>query len=378
MDMSQIKDKLSLDGAIRVPRGVTQDSVGKVAKFIAEAKRGSFIAEAQLKESLMTGTLASSVAHLINLITIPQLPDTKERPVAKLAGTRQVSDFRPATLYSIFGTLEGPGVVKPDNTATGDGVGSAPRVPQGTPYPVATITGAESAYSKLNKRGLRVNWDFEDFINDTLGVLDGIPAELRQIALQTEWQEVGDALVGGSATALGAVTLPDGTAEPANAAVSAKSIMGAIQQLAKQKVHNSLIGTLSGYNVVVPVGSKVFVDYSIRMALGITAILPSSAGGAMTIGPDNSVLGNVEVIEHESVTGTNWYLLPKPGAYRRPVLDVLQLRGYEQPQLRYKDDGGDGFSFDTDSASLRLRMVTGAALWFSEAVVHSTGANAAV
>lgn len=373
MDMTQVVDKFTLDGIVVPPRGVTKEKVGKVAKYVAEGKRGNRIAEAQLYEALMSGDLASSVAHFINLITIPQLPDTKLRPVSKLAGRRSVSDFRPATLFSIFGKLEGPGQVEVDV----DLVGSAPRVPQGSPYPVATITGVESAYGKLSKRGLRVNWDFEDFINDTIGVLDGIPGELQTIALQTEWREVGDALIGAT-TALGAVTLPDGTAVLANAKINAKSIMAAIQQLALTRLHGSLIGTLSGYNVVVPYGTKIYVEYSIRLALGILYALPiSTAGGPVTIGPDNSILNSIEVIEHESVTGFNWYLLPKPGAFSRPVLDVLNLRGYEQPQIRVKTDGTDGFSFDSDSASMRLRLVTGAALWFQEAIVKSTGSAAA-
>lgn len=372
--MAEFKNKFDLDGLVIPPKGVTVEAVARVAEMVRLGKRGDYVAEAQLKEALMSGDLASAVAHFINVITIPQLPDTKDRPVAKLADTRSVPDFRPATLLSLaFGKLEGPGINRPDL----DLVGGAPRVPQGTPYPVATITGLESAYAKLAKNGLRVNWDFEDFVNDTIGVLDLIPAQLQTVALQTEWREVGDALLQAT-TPMPAVTLPDGTANLINPPVSANAIIGAIQSLALSRVHGSMIGTLNGYNVVVPFGSKIFVDFSIRKALGIMSILPvSTTGGAVTIGPDFSILHNIEVIEHESVTGTNWYLLPKPGAFARPVLSVLNLRGYETPQLRVKTDGSDGFSFDSDSASMRLRLVTGAALWFQEAVYWSKGTNAA-
>jgi hypothetical protein len=365
----EFQDKFTLDGLVMPPKGVTLESVGKVAKLVAEGMRGSYVAEAQLKESLMSGDLASSVAHFMNVITIPQLPEDHERPVAAIAGFRTVPDFRPATLFSIFGKLGGPGV-------TADG--SAPRVPQGTPYPVATISGAESAYSKLGKRGNRVNWDFEDFVNDTLGVLNGIPAELQEVALQTEWMEVGEAVIKAT-TVLPAVTLPDGTTVPTNAPLSANAIFAAIQALAQRTVNGAKrkIGTLSGYNVIVPVGQKVFADYAIHQALNIVTVLPGTSGGAVYGPPDNTALNTVTVIEHEAVTGTKWYLMPKPGAYRRPVIDVLRLRGYETPQLRVKTEGGDGFSFDTDSASIRLRMVTGAALWSQDPVVYSKGTGAA-
>jgi hypothetical protein len=366
--MIEFSDKFTLDGLVTVPKGVTVESVGRVAEMVRDAKRGSFVAEAQLKESMMTGVLASSVAHFINVITIPQLPDDKDRPVAKIAGFRTVSDFRPAVLYSMFGDVKGPGV-------TADG--SAPRVPQGTPFPEVTITGVESAAGKLAKFGNRVNWDFEDFINDTIGVLDGIPAELRDVALETEWQEVGEALVKAT-TPAGSVTLPDATVVPTNAAISTNAIIAAIQALAVRTVNGSAkkIGTLSGYNIVVAPGKKVFVDYMIRQALGIMYVLPASGtGGAVSSPADNSILSSVEIIEHDKVTGNKWYLAPKPGAYRRPVIDVLRLRGYETPQIRVRQDGGDGFSFDADTAAMRMRLVTGAALWFTEAIVYSSGAN---
>lgn len=363
--MREFSDKFTLDGMLSVPRGVTVESVQKVAKLVESAKRGSYLAEAQLKEAMTSGDLASSVAHFMNVITIPQLPNDSDRPIAALAGTRTVSDFRPAILYGLYGDPTGAGI---------QADGSAPVVPEGQPYPMVTVTGVESAYAKLSKRGNRIDWTFEAFINDTIGVLDGLPNQLREIALDTEWNEIGDALVAAT-TALTTQTLVDGTVVPPNAPASANGVMAAIQQLANTKVHGRKIGTLSRYNVVVPVGKKAALEYSIRMALGITAILPSSAGGAATIGPDNTVLNTVNIIEHEKVTGNAWYLIPAPGAYRRPVLELLRLRGYEQPQLRVQANGVDQFSFDADTAGLRLRFVVGAALWFQEAVVKSTGAG---
>lgn len=368
--MREFENKFDLDGLIDVPKGVTIESVQKVQKLVSEAKRGNMVSEAMLKQALIkesaaSGIVASSVGHFLNLITIPQLPEDKDRPVAKLATFETVPDFRPAILYGLFGDLSGVGI-EPD--------GALAVVAQGTPFPEVTISGVESAYSKLKKRGARFGWDFEDFVNDTIGVLDRIPGELREAALETEWQEVGDALILAT-TSSGPVTLPDSTTVPTNAPISANAIIAAIQALGMRTVNGSTrkIGTLSSYKVVVPVGQKVFVEWKIREALGIMYVLPSSAGGAVTPGPDNSILANVEVIEHEKVTGTKWYLLPTPGTYRRPSLSILRLRGYETPQLRVRAEGGDGFSFDADTAAMRIRMVIGSALWFQNGIVYSSG-----
>ena len=371
--MREFQNKFTLDGLVTPPRGVTIESVQNVQRLVAEAKRpNGYIAEATLKqgilaESAMTGVVASSVAHFLNVITIPQLPEDKDRPVAKLATFETVPDFRPAILYGLFGDLTGPGI-EPD--------GAAAVVPQGTPYPEVTISGVESAYGKLRKRGARIGWDFEDFVNDTIGVLDRIPSELRDVALETEWQEVGDALIMAT-TPSGSVTLPDATTIPTNAPISANAIMAAIQALAERTINGSTrkIGTLGSYKVVVPTGKKVFVDYMIRQALGIMYVLPGSSGGSVLPPPDNSVLANVEVIEHEKVTGTKWYLLPTPGTFRRPSLSILRLRGYETPQLLTRSGESNGFSFDSDTAAMRLRLVVGSALWFQNGIVYSSGAG---
>jgi hypothetical protein len=368
--MREYQNMFDLDGAVEVPRGVTIESVRKVQKLVAEAKRGDMIAEATLKqglirESAITGEIGKSVGHFLNLITIPQLPEDKDRPVAKLATFETVPDFRPAILYGLFGDLTGPGI-EPD--------GALAIVPQGTPFPEVTVTGVESAYGKLRKRGARIGWDFEDFINDTIGVLDRIPSQLRDVALETEWQEVGDALIQATTTA-GVTVLPDGTSVPDNAAISVNAIMAAIQALAARTVNGTSrkIGTLSSYKIVVPVGQKVFVDWKIREALGIMYVLPGSSGGAVRPGPDYGVLANVEVIEHSKVTGTKWYLLPTPGTFSRPSLSVLRLRGYETPQLLTRSGDAGGFSFDSDTAAMRLRLVVGGALWFQNAIVYSAG-----
>lgn len=369
--MIEFKDKFTCDGLAPAPRGVTVEAVKRVESLIVDAKRGSRVSEATLVEAITSGDLAAATGHFLNIITIPQLPEDNERPTALIAGNRTVSDFRPAVLYSAFGDLGGMGI---------EDSGAAARIPEGTPYPIVTISGVESAYSKLAKRGFRFDWTFEAMVNDPIGYLDQIPGEVAQVTLDTEWAEVGEALT--SATkATTSQTLPDGTTTVvANAPVSPNAILAAIQQMSQVTVNGTKrkVGTLSGYTVVVPVGKKLALDWSIRQAQNIVSVVPAASTGGAVYGPplDNGVFQTITVVEHEAVTGTQWFILPKPGAYRRPVIDLLRLRNYETPQVRYRGSAdGDVFSFDADTAAFRYRYVTGAALWFKEVVIRSSGAG---
>lgn len=357
----------TLDSRVQVPKGVKEDDVRRVESLIADARRGSRVSEAMLVEAITSGDLASATAHFINLITIPQL-DLIERDWTPIASVRTVPDFRPAVLHSMFGSLGGAGVADD---------GSAARVPEGTPYPLVTVTGVESAYSKIAKRGFRADWTFEAMVNDPIGYLEQIPGEVAQVTLDTEWAEIGEALVS-TGTNLAAQTIADGTTVPINAPISANAILSAIYQMSLTTINGTQrkVGTLSGYTVVVPVGKKLQVDWMLRQAQNIVQVVPTAAaGGNVYVGPTNEVLGSVTVIEHEAITGTNWRLIPAPGAYRRPVIDLLRLRGYETPQIRYRNDGDD-FSFDADTASFRYRYVTGAAAWFAEVIIESDGTGA--
>lgn len=359
--------KMTLDDRVLLPKGVTRESVERVETLIADARKGSRVSEAMLVEAITSGDLAASTAHFINLITIPQL-DVIERDWTPIAGVRTVPDFRPAVLHSMFGSLGGAGVAAD---------GSAARVPEGTPYPLVTVTGVESAYSKIAKRGFRADWSFEAMVSDPIGYLEQIPAEVTQVTLDTEWAEIGEALVS-TGTELAEQTIADGTVVPINAPISANAILSAIYQMSLTTINSTQrkVGTLSGYTVIVPIGKKLQVDWMLRQAQNIVQVVPTAAaGGNVYVGPANEVLGSVTVVEHEAVTGIAWRLIPAPGAYRRPVIDLLRLRGYETPQVRYRNDGDD-FSFDADTASFRYRYVTGAAAWFSEVILMSDGTGA--
>ena len=367
--MSDYKDQFTLDGKLK-PQGrvVSRAKVEAADKLLKRAMQGDRIAQGTLSEAFSTTDLPFNVAHLISAVTIPQF-EAAERTWTQVAGVRTVSDFGPVRLQSLYNSVTGSAVHEQGGLVT---------VPESTPYPHITVSGQEALYSKLSKVGARFSWTWESRVNDVAGFFENIPNELLQLALDTEEREVYDALVNGVSEHLDAQTLPDGTAVPADAPISPNAIWAALIQLQNVEVNGRKVGRASGYNVVVPAGTKDFIEY----ALNRTII--SVQDGLVTYGPgDMSALANISVVETGYLTGTQWIVLPKPNAIRRPVLELLRLRGYEAPELRVQANAGNYLGggvvspfegdFEADEIAMRVRFVAGGVLWDDRFAVISDG-----
>lgn len=380
-----IKDQFTLDGRIKPANHlVTRKKVTEADRLLQAAFRGDQIAAGMLKEVHSTSDLKFNLAHLITSVALPQF-DAAERTWSKVATTRVVPDFGPVMMSTLFGQLTGAGVAEGPKDEDGDNVpgitGGLPTVPELTPYPYVTITGQEAFYAKLKKMGAKFGFSWESNVNDVIGFFEQIPGELVQLALDTEEREVYEALTNGTTNSLAAQTLPDGTVTVPNAPLTPEAIWAAILQLEGVKVQGRAVGRASGYNVVIPMGTKDFIEW--KMSQRIIAI----QDGLITYGPgDRSVFNNVDFVESAYVTGTDWYVLPKPGALRRPVLELMRLRGYESPELRVHGDtgsyiGGSAVSpfegnFDVDAIDYRIRYVAGGVLWSNAYSVKSDGSGA--
>lgn len=362
--MTEYTDKFTLDGKLVPQRGATPAKVAEAAKLMERALAGDYVADAELRrkvtaEAYTSSDLAPAVAHLVSLQVIPQL-NKPEYSVSDLAATRVVPDFRPAVLYSLYGDIGGPGI---------DANGAPVRIPEGTNYPTVTVAGVESFYSKLAKRGVRFDFTWEAQVNDTVGFFADLPREIAQLAHEAEYGEVMDAILS-STIGLAGGTLPNGTVVAANAKLTPDAMWQAKIELANRVVNGRKIGSLTGYNVLVPVGTKDFIMYLLNQQ-----IISFDKNSVKYSGDSyyQGALGNITVVESPRVTGTQWLMLPKPGATRRPSIELLKLRGYENAELRVRQDGGDS-SFDSDTKAFRLRHVVGGANWDEKYVVRSTGA----
>lgn len=376
------KDNFTLDGRLHPQLGVTPKKVQAAQALMEKAFAGDKIANAQLSEAITTSDAINNVAHLINLQFVPQIP-MYDREIEGLVEFRTVPDFRPAVLQSIYGNgLTGPGV--------GANYGAA-EVAEGQPYPEVTVGSTESFYSKLTKRGARITWTWESQVNDVVGFFAGLPGELGQLYRDSVYTEAFDAL-NTVAKNYAAITLPDGTAITANPVISAQAIVGAIIQHSRRSINGTrrLIGTLSGYNVIVPIGTKIYVEYQIAQALNIQSIVPPASSGGNVYGNSvlyQTILSTVSVVESDMVAANNWFVVPKPGTTKgRPVWELLRLQGYETPELRVQNNQGTYLgggkiapfegSFDADTQAMRLRFVVGGALWDSTWVIRSDGSAA--
>lgn len=373
--MVEYKDQFTLDGRIKPANHlVTRTKVAEADRLLQAAFRGDKISAGKLAEVHTTSDLKFNIAHLVTAIALPQFDDAV-RTWNQVAGVRVVPDFGPVRLQSLFGDLTGAGVA---GAGTQGISGGLPSIPEAAPYPYVTVTGQEAFYAKLGKLGAKFGFTWESSVNDVVGFFEQIPGELVQLALDSEEREVYEALINGTTNELASQTLPDGTVTDPNAAISPEAIWAAILQLQNVSINGRKVGRASGYNVVVAAGTGDYVNYALNR--NIIQIVD----GNVVYGPgDRSALNNVTVVESTYVTGTNWYVLPQPGAIRRPVLELLRLRGYEAPELRVHGDtgsyvGGAAVSpfegnFDNDTVDYRIRYVAGGVMWSSAYALKSDG-----
>lgn len=384
------KDKFTLDGRLKVVPGVSKQKVAAVKALLERHNRGDKIATATLQEALTTSDAIFNLAYLANVNFLPDY-DEAERNWNAIAGTRTAPDLRPITLYSMQNKW-----TNGDDTADSNVLGpngEAPVVPEGSAYPYAYMSQAPThQQARVVKRGFKTDWTLEARINDGLGLLDALPQEMLEVALDTEEADVWGALITQTpaSSALAGGVIPDGSTTVApNAPFSREAVIRAMIELSNREVNGRKQRFTGRWNLIVPVGQALFVNFVLNQTL--QGIEQGGAGTSTYIYQVNggyNPLAGINVIESEWVTGNAWYLMPVPGSTRRPVLERLNLRGYEAPQLFVENLAGTFIgggavspfegSFDADVITLKLRHFGGGVLWDNgAAVLKSNGSGLA-
>jgi len=383
--LSEYKDQFTLDGRLKPQPFVTKRKVEAINELMNGALLGSREAKGRLEEVMTSTDAIFNWAHSLNINFLPQY-DALEPTWKQIAGTRSVPDFRPAILWGLVQRWDNTTEAGGDPTTNAAPHGILPKVPEGANYPFAALSGQESKAGGISKRGLKTGFTFEAFINDSVGVIRDLPSELLLLTSDTADYDVYNALIQGVETAgvsaLAGGDIPDGETVAPNAPLSRSAIIRALYELSLRKINNRYVRVNGGYNLLVPIGQAGFVKFWLNQA--VAAVADGSL--KLTVNGYNP-LASVEVIETEWVTGDSWYILPQPGATRRPVIDYGLLSGYEQPEVRVDGSQGSGVGgqaigpfaggFDNDSVDLRVRQIGGGILWSPELVVSSDGSGEA-
>jgi hypothetical protein len=374
-DAHEYKNPFTLDGKIKTPMGVTRAKVKRVKELAEATMAGDRSAKGALEESVATSDAIFNLAYLFNLNVLPQF-DLPARNWSTIAGTRLVSDFRNATLYSLVPEWN-PGVL-------GDGTPNwvAPVIPEGAAYPYAYLEGEVSIQGGVRKRGFKTGFTFEAWINDSVGALQSLPEAMRQIGFDTEEFEVWNALISGvgAGQQLDGGTPPTGVVVPPNAPLGRDALIQAIIELTSREISGRKVRITGGYNLIVGSGQGVFAQF----ILDQTFAQLQDGSFLFNVNGYNPLAG-ITVVESEYVTAPAWYLVPKQGGTGgRPVLELLRLTGHELPELRVQGNTGSyvGSSgavspfegnFENDTADFRMRIINRGILWTPDLVIWSNG-----
>lgn len=390
--MTEYKDNFTLDGRVKPPLGVTKEKAAAAAQLLDEVMSGDRVAKGTLEEAMVSTDAIFNIAHITNLTVVSDFAE-RERTWAQLGVQRQtVSDFRPATLYSLRPDWSAGGTL-----GDGDPRFVAPRVPEGANYPYAYLEQEVNQQAGgIVKRGFKTGFTFEAFINDSVGFLQALPESMRDIALDTEEWEVYNALVTGVGAAQeldgGALPDPNAAAVAPNAPISRNAVWRAMIELGEREIQGRQVVVSGGYKLVIPAGTAQWVNWMLYglvptgYNVGDPGTAPNTVAGFAFGAADPIASAGIQIVESEFVPTGAWYLIPNANAARRPILSLLSLVGHEQPELRVQGNtgtyvGGGAVSpfegsFDNDSADFRLRMFIKGILWTPELVVWSDGTGA--
>ena len=370
-----MKNALTLDGRLPLPAGVTETKLKAMRELVEATSRGNRMAAGTLVEAMTTSDAVFNFAHLVNINIMPRY-DEAPRTWKELAGTRPLSDFRPAVFYSLAREW--------DDGTLGDGTPRhiSPVVPEGVAYPYATLRGEDYEGGSLHKRGFKVGLTWEALVNDAVGFVRALPDEILNVALDTEEYEVYNALISGVGVGqqLAAGTNPDGTTFAINAPLSRAALIGGISQLGARTIGGRKVVVSGGYSLVVAPGQRANAEYQINNLLLVDTKVGTNPVQAFNNNGYNPLSG-IKVIESEYVSGAAWYLIPKTS--RRPILELGTLIGNEGPELRINNATGSYVgggvvapfqgSFSNDSIDFRVRQVIQGLNWTPDAIVWSEG-----
>lgn len=325
------------------------EAVRDVAILIEAYRDGSRRAGFELTEALTTNDLAKFASGAI--IDREMLANYDALPTQwpKFLTPTTVKDFRPKYLS----TLELGSQVFKD-------------VPERTPYPQAQGPALTEYPIQAKKTGLGWGFSFEAGVNDDLEQLLLVPREFPQMAVDTEDDRGLRLLINLETGALNTSFFSAPNGNIGTLALNATNLQTVFTNLTTKRDPKSG-GIIPAGRLQLVVGPAL--QFAAERILN-TSTIRTTVGGT-TVEEPNPLMGKFDLVINEKQIGSSWIVMPKPGTARRAPFWFAKLRGFEQPDFRYKADqgrslsGGDitvmSGSFDDDTIWYRGRHIMGVA-----------------
>lgn len=357
----------------------------ELANKLAEAKRGNYMARAQLKEALSTSDMPE-LFRVVNQFAMLSQYEQVQPIWRQFSSPWGVPDFRPQRFMRWETDLS---QLVNSNGGFARQALALPRIPELTEYPTFTLEAEEQLFG-INKYGGRYAFSFESVLNDEYQVIQSLPGEMAGSARDTEDVLTTGVLAGadGMNPAFFNTSWDFGPSAPAgnimegNPALSVDSLTEAIAQITARRLGNAAQRPVrvQRWVLVVPPSLEILASTILSQA-NIVRTTPDGQGGTIETTTPNPLAGRVRLVVNEWLpildtsenSASTWYLLPdgaQAAGNRRPAIITTFLDGREAPELRISGDTGNYVgggevpglegSFLNDDVQYRVRHITGA------------------
>lgn len=359
----------------RSVRGDTSDpryarSLAEAARILDDAFSGRRSAMTRLEEAMTTSDFPLLMGDVLDRMLLARYRETA--PVYRnFVRVRTVRDFREVKRFAVDG-----------------GEGTLDTVAEKAPYPAEPLSEAEDTY-RVQKRGRRFHFSWENFINDDLDAFRESPERLAKAARRSEQRFACELYMDANGPH---ASLYDATLNNLiNDELSVAGLQAAMTLLAEQTDEDGEPIMIDAVELVVPPALEI----TAQNVLNATMIELRESGGtdAQRVMAQNWMRGRVRInvdpyikLVASNAAGDPWALFANPES-SRPALEMGFLRGHEEPALFRKAPnatrvGGTGGAdldadFDTDSLEWKVRHVFGGTRLLqtggARATVASTG-----
>lgn len=331
----------------------------EAGEIYARARTGSLRAQADLFEAMSRDDFPLLFGDFIGY-TLAQRYAEAPSVWQRFATRTTVPDFRPSKVLDVLG-----------------GRALLDDVPEHGPFPRRKMTESDFELT-VGKKGATIMWSWEANVDDRLGVFDRVPGDFAVAARRTEDYTATSVI----ATATGPAAW---LGTPGTGKLTRDNLESAIAGIMTKKDSDGAPIVVDTPVLVVPpslglTAANIVNTTEIRTTDGSKQSTVNGNGLSAT--PDVVVNPWLGVVDKSANVATTWYLLPSPNT-PRPAVYASFLRGYEEPDVRVRNDqgsrpGGGSIdpaegSFDADDIEYRVRHVVGAGHGFAEAVYASTG-----